>query len=34
MQRCPKKYVEVFQQLYQYDVFAVSKNKNTVKNRA
>ena len=34
MQICPKKYENVFQQLYQYDVFAVSTDKkNTVKNR-
>ena len=28
---CPKKYKEVFQQFYQYDVLAVSTNKNAVK---
>ena len=33
MQMCPKKYKEVFQQFYQYDVLAVSTNKNAVKDR-
>ena len=33
MQMCPKKYQEVFQQLYQYDVLAVSTNKKAIKNR-
>ena len=33
MQICSKKYEEVFQQLYLYDVFAVSTDKNAAKNR-
>ena len=31
MEEYRKKYERVFQQLYQYDVFAVSTDKNTVK---
>ena len=31
MQKYRNKYEEVFQQLYQYDAFAVNTNKNIVK---
>ena len=33
MEKYRKKYEKVFQQLYHYDVFAVSTDKNTVKKK-